>query len=189
MIRHRFILQPQAGALNARIPCRTTPKRANSVHYTQALQLARGQHYDNAREAFQNATSAAPEECKVWVAWAQMEKRAEKIAEAEVISATSSTYPRGQRLKFMRCRSVLQRGLQLNPGSACLLQAWGLLELQAGNTFAALALLEQSVRADPACSPVLRWQNVQAARLARSTRHKQCQPVAQTHSMAAANGC
>lgn len=43
------------------------------------------------------------------------------------------------------------------------MQAWGLLELQAGNTWAALALLERSVRADPACSPVLRWRTVQVA--------------------------
>ncbi len=35
-----------------------------------------------------------------------------------------------------------------------MLQAWGLLELQAGNTWAALALLERASRADPACAPV-----------------------------------
>lgn len=178
MVRCGSGVRPQAGALDlaAKLPLRTTSHRAKSAHYVQALQLSRCQQYDVAREAFQTATSSDPDECKVWVAWAQMEKRAEKISGTGTVSDNVSDVRR-RNLKFMRCRAVLQRGLELNPGSACLLQAWGLLELQSGNTFAALALLEQSVRADSSCSPVLRWRPVQAARLARSTRHRPSRPV------------
>lgn len=36
------------------------------------------------------------------------------------------------------------------------MQAWGLLELQAGNMWAALALLERASRTDARCAPVSR---------------------------------
>ncbi len=36
---------------------------------------------------------------------------------------------------------ILQRGLQLNPDSGCLAQAWGLMELQKGNFWAAVRLV------------------------------------------------
>ena len=61
-------------------------------------------------------------------------------------------------------RRILQRGLQINPKSACLAQAWGLLELKRGNSFGAVKLLDRSVSLDPACSPVLKWQPVLNAR-------------------------
>lgn len=56
--------------------------------------------------------------------------------------------------RFVRSRAVLQKALQLNPGSARICQAWGLLELQAGNMWAALALLERASRTDARCAPV-----------------------------------
>ena len=59
--------------------------------------------------------------------------------------------------RFMRSRAVLQKALQLNPGSARICQAWGLLELQAGNMWAALALLERASRTDARCAPVGCW--------------------------------
>lgn len=41
-------------------------------------------------------------------------------------------------------RAILQRGLQINPGSGCLAQAWGLMELQKGNAWAAVRLVSGS---------------------------------------------
>lgn len=38
------------------------------------------------------------------------------------------------------------------------------MELQKGNTWAAVKLLERSVVLDPSCSPVLNWKPVSAAR-------------------------
>ena len=73
----------------------------------------------------------------------QMEKRTE--AQSEDDSSTR---------RFVRSRAVLQKALQLNPGSARICQAWGLLELQAGNMWAALALLERASRTDARCAPV-----------------------------------
>ena len=64
-----------------------------------------------------------------------------------------------------RCRAVLKRGLEINSDSACIVQAWGLLELQQGNLRPAVMMLERAVELQPeACSPVLRWQQVEAAR-------------------------
>lgn len=45
-----------------------------------------------------------------------------------------------------------------------LLQAWGLMELQKGNFWAAVRLLERSVVMEPFLAPVLRWKPVSAAR-------------------------
>lgn len=60
--------------------------------------------------------------------------------------------------RFTRAREVLDRGLRLNPGSSCLLQAWGLLELQAGRNLAAIRLLDRATMHDPeSIRPVLRW--------------------------------
>jgi lipopolysaccharide biosynthesis regulator YciM len=72
-----------------------------------------------------------------------MEKRTE--AQKEDDSSTR---------RFVRSRAVLQKALQLNPHSARICQAWGLLELQAGNMWAALALLERASRTDARCAPV-----------------------------------
>ncbi|KAG2495702.1 hypothetical protein HYH03_006302 [Edaphochlamys debaryana] len=66
--------------------------------------------------------------------------------------------------RWHRCRAVLQRGLELNPGSSCLIQAWGLMELQRGNLWAAVSLLERCASLDSNCRPVLRWHQVQTAR-------------------------
>jgi len=79
--------------------------------YEEALQHTRIQQYDRARRSFQNCVAVWPDFCRAWVSYAQMEK------------------------KFSRedCRQVLQLGLKLNPRSDCLLQAWGLLELQEGD--------------------------------------------------------
>lgn len=135
--------------------------RRHSSHYLQAVRLAREQQFDDAREVFALCTAQQPEEEIAWVSWAQMEKRTEAMTEDE-----STTR------RFARSRAVLQQGLQLNPHSARICQAWGLLELQAGNMWAALALLERATRADARCAPVLRWQPVQAARLAVSQRRQ-----------------
>ena len=61
-------------------------------------------------------------------------------------------------------RRILQRGMQINPHSGCLAQAWGLLELRRGNSRGAVNLLERSVILDPSCSPVLKWNPVQKAK-------------------------
>ncbi|KAG2425458.1 hypothetical protein HXX76_013668 [Chlamydomonas incerta] len=66
--------------------------------------------------------------------------------------------------RWQRCRAILQRGLTLNPTSSCLIQAWGLMELQRGNWLAAVRLLERSARLDVSCRPVLQWQVVRTAR-------------------------
>lgn len=136
----------------------TAGMRRASRHYLSALQLAREQDFESARAVFSLSTQLHPEETQAWVSWAQMEKRFEKLE--------------GSATRFARCRRVLQQGLTLNPNSAQICQAWGLLELQAGNTWAALALLERSVRADPKHAPVLRWRVVQAARLTVSSRRQ-----------------
>jgi len=54
------------------------------------------------------------------------------------------------------------------------LQAWGLMELQKGNFWAAVRLLERSVVMDPFLMPVLRWKPVTAARntIAGSSRYR-----------------
>jgi hypothetical protein len=42
-------------------------------------------------------------------------------------------------------RAILQRGLQINPDSGCLAQAWGLMELQKGNAWAAVRLVSGGI--------------------------------------------
>jgi predicted Zn-dependent protease len=138
-----------------------TSRRQKSAPYLQAIRLAREQQFDDARQVFAIATAQQPDEEIAWVSWAQMEKRTE--AQSEDDSSTR---------RFVRSRAVLQKALQLNPGSARICQAWGLLELQAGNMWAALALLERAFRTDARCAPVLRWQPVQAARIAVSSRRQ-----------------
>lgn len=60
--------------------------------------------------------------------------------------------------RFTRAREVLDQGLRLNPQSSCLLQAWGLLELQAGRNVAAIRLLDRATLHDPeTIRPLLRW--------------------------------
>ena len=43
------------------------------------------------------------------------------------------------------------------------MQAWGLTELQHGNSLGAAKLIQRSVELDPSLAAVLRWQQVQAA--------------------------
>ncbi len=38
--------------------------------------------------------------------------------------------PKGDERRWHNCRSVLQRGLCVNPNAPSLLQAWGLMEMQ-----------------------------------------------------------
>lgn len=123
--------------------------------YSRALQLAREEDYAGARAVFAALTSEYPDFYKAWVSWAQMEKRSNPDE------------------RFMRCREVLQRGLTSNPQSAALIQAWGLMELQRGNFFAAVLLLERCARTDPArCAPVLKWKPVREARQTVGARRR-----------------
>lgn len=139
------------------------PVKRSRGMYNRALELARQEEDEKARKVFAGAyagtrarahhvlhtalTELHPDHHKAWVSWAQLEKRS--IAHEE---------------RFARCRDVLQRGLTLNPDSVFLIQAWGLMELQRGNFFAAVVLLERCAQADPArCSPVLRWKPVRDA--------------------------
>lgn len=54
--------------------------------------------------------------------------------------------------------------------SAVTVQAWGLMELQKGNPFAAVKLLDRSAQYDPKCKPVQRWKLYQDARKTVSNR-------------------
>ncbi|PNH07477.1 hypothetical protein TSOC_006069 [Tetrabaena socialis] len=115
--------------------------------YSEALELARVESFAEARVTFESLLSRQPTMCKAWVSWAQMEKRCHRGSE-----------------RWLRMRSILQRGLTLNPHSACLIQAFGLMELQRGNWLAAVMMLERCARLDANCVPVLRWQLVQNAK-------------------------
>jgi len=120
-----------------------------ALWYHRALELARKQQYEKSRRVFQAISQAYPNLCRAWVSWAQMEKKA----------GADSTV-----LDYEGCRAVLQRGLQLNPRSSCLCQAWGLMELQKGNSLAAIKLLDRSAMYDPKCKPVQRWKLYKDAR-------------------------
>lgn len=127
--------------------------------YEHALELSRQEKYDQAREAFERLLQQHPSFCKAWVSYAQMERRMSRIADP---------------LRLAVARQILQRGLSTNPDSGCLAQAWGLMELQKGNFWAAVRLLERSVVMDPFLTPVLRWKPVSAARktIAGSSRYR-----------------
>ena len=60
-----------------------------------------------AREAFQECVQMCPDLVQAWVSWAQFEKRAQQGSVGD---------------HLQRCRSVLQRGLTLNPNNAKLCQ-------------------------------------------------------------------
>lgn len=57
--------------------------------------------------------------CKAWVSYAQMEKRCALVGGH---SASHEAAVVGSKDRFQRCRTVLQRGLTINPNSACLVQ-------------------------------------------------------------------
>mmetsp|Transcript_26711 Transcript_26711/g.58155 ORF Transcript_26711/g.58155 Transcript_26711/m.58155 type:complete len:231 (-) Transcript_26711:231-923(-) len=107
--------------------------------YEKALEYTRHQRYAQARRTFQQCVAGSPDFCRAWVSYAQMEKKCNNRES---------------------CREVLQLGLKLNPRSACLLQAWGLHELQEGNGLKAYGLLESSVRYDARNAHVLKWKAV-----------------------------
>lgn len=111
-----------------------------------AVTHAKANEFEAARASFQRLTEVHPHACKAYVSWAQMEKRMMDD------------------MRFLRCRNVLQAGTARNPDSACLIQAWGLMELQRGNFWAALMMLERAVKIDPKNSPVLKWVPVRTAR-------------------------
>lgn len=124
--------------------------------YGSALELARKQLYNEARDTFETLLSQHPHLCKAWVSYAQMEKRMNK-----------------HRPPYGQCREILQRGMLYNPSSACLAQAWGLMELQRGNLLGAIKLLERCVTLDPNLSPVLSWAQVQTARQTVGNRKRE----------------
>lgn len=159
--------------------------------YGRALELARAGDYAAARAAFSEALACQPRLCKAWVSWAQARCPCGGAAPARAAAALPAHFlrpphaanpprtplspPTKKQMEkravdgaagLNRCRATLQRGLALNPGSACLVQAWGLLELQRGNNRAALKMLDRCCALDTACAPVLKWQHVQRARQA-----------------------
>ncbi|GAX85358.1 hypothetical protein CEUSTIGMA_g12775.t1 [Chlamydomonas eustigma] len=156
----RGFLNHKSPSLRARgakleISGKTLLNAQNELHsglYQLALQHARVNDYDAARTNFRHLTASYPAACKCWVSWAQMEKR---------VGDTNS---------LNRCREVLQRGLELNKQSACIMQAWGLLELQQGNFLPALKMLERAAMMHPNCSPVLKWEQVATARKTVSSK-------------------
>ena len=126
--------------------------------YSTALEHAREERFEAAREAFEAAVSACPCWQKPWVSYAQMEKRAASHSAEE---------------RWRRCREVLQRALVLNPSSPQIIQAWGLMELQRGTLVPAVRLLERCASFDPVVfEPVLRWKMVRDARLTVKARRK-----------------
>jgi len=136
-------------------------RRGAAAWYDTALGLARGEDWTAARRVFQATTEIYPNLCRAWVSWAQMEKKAGAALDEE----TGLVHP-----DFGACRVILQRGLERNPNSSCLCQAWGLMELQKGNPFAAVKLLDRSAQYDPKCKPVQRWKLYQDARKTVSNR-------------------
>lgn len=100
----------------------------------------------------------------------QMEKRQARLGD-----------PQG----WARARSVLDAGLRANGvAHPAILQAWGLMELQLGNNWAAVRMLDRAARLDPGrCAPVLQWAQVRRAReeaqAARAARRQQRGTTAQ----------
>lgn len=133
------------------------PTQAASL-YQRALELARQERYEAARQAFEAVIEACPAWHKPWVSYAQMEKRA-------ALHASEG--------RWHRCRIVLQRALIAIPSSPHVIQAWGLMELNRGNLLAACRLLERSAVVDHrTCAPVLRWKLVREAQTVVKLRRK-----------------
>uniref|UniRef100_A0A7S0WIG4 Tetratricopeptide repeat protein n=1 Tax=Chlamydomonas leiostraca TaxID=1034604 RepID=A0A7S0WIG4_9CHLO len=136
-----------------------TERRENNQRlYDSALEYARRNRFKTARSVFNKLLlEEDPHMCCAWVSWAQMEKRA-------------NTGPE----RWDRCREVLQRGLTINPKSACLIQAFGLMCLQRGpgHWLAAVMLLERCVSIDPRLEPVLNWAQVSEARKTVGSRRR-----------------
>jgi lipopolysaccharide biosynthesis regulator YciM len=92
---------------------------------------------------------------KPWVSYAQMEKRC---------NTDNNKNDSAKQLKWAECRKVLQRALTQNPNCPRVIQAWGLLELQKGNFWPAVQMLERCVMQDPFLAPVLNWKPVKEAK-------------------------
>jgi hypothetical protein len=139
--------------------------------HAHALSLARAEAYGDARLAFERLLSRYPRACVAWTSYAQMEKRAGLRAGGQAARGEAAAGGGGGGGdRFAACRAVLQRGLALNPTSACLVQAWGLMELQKNNAWAAVRLLERGAALDPRRnSAVLRWVPVRRAAAATSS--------------------
>lgn len=125
--------------------------------YSRALMLARSEDFEQARELFQTVAERFPHYEKNWISWAQMEKRAHAM---------------NSEMKWNTCRQVLQQALSENPTGARLIQAWGLMELQKRNFWAAVTMLDRSVLYDPFLKPVLLWKPVLEARRQRALERK-----------------
>uniref|UniRef100_A0A7S0WNV8 Tetratricopeptide repeat protein n=1 Tax=Chlamydomonas leiostraca TaxID=1034604 RepID=A0A7S0WNV8_9CHLO len=124
--------------------------------YERALEAARARDYAGAVPRFEALLAAHPGHGKAWISYAQMQKA--RLARV------------GKEAGWDACRSVLARGAAANPANARIVQAAGLLELQAGRTREAVPLLEQAVRMDPGLSAVLEWQAVKEARRQQQSR-------------------
>lgn len=90
--------------------------------YDVALYYARCKNYKAARVVFERLLRKDPHLCKAWVSYAQSAKRAELLR-------GSSAHGRE---RFQECRHILQRGLQLNPSSSCLIQVSVELRIEIG---------------------------------------------------------
>ncbi|GLI69415.1 hypothetical protein VaNZ11_014022, partial [Volvox africanus] len=134
-------------------PCEVTGTTASTqveqqvqaVSYDGCLTLARTQRYDEAVGSFEALLSCEPGNDKAWISYAQMSKRRYMQQGAPSLA-------------YQACGAVLDRGITVNPQSAKLWQARGLLELQRGNTKEARELLERAVSLDGNLSHVLKWQ-------------------------------
>ena len=147
-----------------------------SALYSTALELAREERFEDARQVFERVITECPSWQKPWVSYAQMEKRAAMKRGQEQLQYDATVSAD----KWNRCREVLLRALHLNPHSAKIIQAWGLMELQKGNLLSAVKLLERCATYDPQCAPVLRWKPVKeaaAAMVARQQMKKQTKEI------------
>ncbi len=173
---------PSARGLGGAAPTRPDCSTSALELYASALELARRDNFDAARDAFQRAVAACPQWDTPWVSFAQCERRAAGADADECVR---------------RCREVLQAALRINPRSARIICAWGLMvssvasairsrkhpgnlpnqptpdhrplpkrnsqELKRGNLGPALVMLERSAAFDARCAPVLEWAPVREA--------------------------
>lgn len=135
--------------------CGVTP--SVEALYSRALMLARSEDFEQARELFQTVAERFPYYEKNWISWAQMEKRAHAM---------------NSEVKWNTCRQILQKALCVNPTGSRIIQAWGLMELQKRNFWAAVTMLDRSVLYDPFLKPVLLWKPVLEARRQRALERK-----------------
>lgn len=112
-----------------------------------------------------------PEHAKAWISYAQMEKRRELVNAKE--DPCTPEHNKKDMEKYRTARSILYRGLRHNPASVLILQAWGLLEMQRENYWAAARLLQRCANTDPErCGYLLRWKPVRDVMVAMDGRSK-----------------